>query len=74
VAIARALANDPAVILADEPTGNLDSKNAQQVFDIFKRLVELNGQTVIVITHEMHLAQQAHRRIRLIDGLIAEDG
>jgi lipoprotein-releasing system ATP-binding protein len=74
VAIARALANNPAVILADEPTGNLDSKNAQQVFDIFKRLVEVNGQTVIVITHEMHLARQAHRRIQLIDGIIAEDG
>ena len=72
VAIARALANRPGLILADEPTGNLDSKNAQQVFDIFKRLVEKNGQTVIVVTHETHLAQQTHRRVRLIDGRIAE--
>ncbi|MBI3575999.1 MAG: ABC transporter ATP-binding protein [Gammaproteobacteria bacterium] len=73
VAVARALANNPAIILADEPTGNLDSKNAQQVFDIFKRLAERNGQTVIVVTHGAHLAQQTHRRIRLIDGRIAED-
>ena len=73
VAVARALANNPAIILADEPTGNLDSKNAQQVFDIFKRLAEHNGQTVIVVTHEAHLARQTHRRIRLIDGRIAED-
>ena len=73
VAVARALANSPAIILADEPTGNLDSKNAQQVFDIFKRLAEHNGQTVIVVTHEAHLARQTHRRIRLIDGRIAED-
>jgi lipoprotein-releasing system ATP-binding protein len=72
VAVARALANNPAIILADEPTGNLDSKNAQQVFDIFKRLAEQNGQTVIVVTHEAHLAQQTHRRIRLIDGRITE--
>jgi len=72
VAVARALANNPAIILADEPTGNLDSKNAQQVFDIFKRLAEQNGQTVIVVTHEAPLAQQTHRRIRLIDGRINE--
>lgn len=73
VAVARALANKPALILADEPTGNLDSRNAQQVFDIFKRLAEKNGQTVIVVTHEAHLAQQTHRQIRLIDGRIAAD-
>jgi lipoprotein-releasing system ATP-binding protein len=72
VAIARALANKPALILADEPTGNLDSKNAQQVFDIFRRLAEKEGQAVIVVTHETHLAQQTHRQIRLIDGRIAE--
>ncbi len=57
----------------DEPTGNLDGKNAQQVFDIFKRLTERNGQTVIVVTHEAHLTPQTHRRIRLIDGRITED-
>jgi len=73
VALARALANDPALILADEPTGNLDSKNAQQVFDIFKKLVEEKGQTVVAVTHELDLAAQAHRRIKLVDGRIAED-
>lgn len=72
VAIARALANDPALILADEPTGNLDSRNAQQVFDVFRRLVSENGQTVIVVTHEMNLAEQADRRVHLVDGRIAE--
>jgi lipoprotein-releasing system ATP-binding protein len=74
VAIARALANRPALILADEPTGNLDSKNAQQVFDIFKRLAEKNGQTVVVVTHETQLAQQTHRQVRLLDGGIAANG
>ncbi len=73
VALARALANEPALILADEPTGNLDSKNAQQVFDIFRRLVEEKGQTVVAVTHELDLAAQAHRRIRLVDGRVAED-
>jgi len=73
VALARALANEPALILADEPTGNLDSKNAQQVFDIFRRLVAEKGQTVIAVTHELDLAAQAHRRIKLVDGKIAED-
>ncbi len=73
VALARALANEPALILADEPTGNLDSKNAQQVFDIFKRLVEEKGQTVIAVTHELDLAAQAHRRIKLVDGRVVED-
>jgi lipoprotein-releasing system ATP-binding protein len=73
VALARALANEPALILADEPTGNLDSKNAQQVFDILKRLVEEKGQTVIAVTHELDLAAQAHRRIKLVGGRIAED-
>ncbi len=73
VALARALANEPALILADEPTGNLDSKNAQQVFDIFKRLVEEKGQTVVAVTHELDLAAQAHRRIKLVDGRVEED-
>ncbi len=73
VALARALANEPALILADEPTGNLDSKNAQQVFDIFKKLVEEKGQTVVAVTHELDLAAQAHRRIKLVDGRVAED-
>ncbi len=73
VAVARALANDPTVILADEPTGNLDSRNAQIVFDIFARLAREEGRTVIVVTHEMSFAEAADRRIGLLDGRVAED-
>ncbi|MEW6611191.1 MAG: ABC transporter ATP-binding protein [Pseudomonadota bacterium] len=72
VAIARALANDPLLILADEPTGNLDSKNGQIVFDIFQRLVRDNGQTVITVTHDPQLSQQTQRQIRLVDGRVVE--
>jgi lipoprotein-releasing system ATP-binding protein len=67
VAIARALANNPLILLADEPTGNLDSKNGQRVFDIFEVLVA-NGQTVITVTHDPALAQRTHRQIHLVDG------
>jgi lipoprotein-releasing system ATP-binding protein len=67
VAIARALANNPLILLADEPTGNLDSKNGQRVFDIFEGLVA-NGQTVITVTHDPALAQRTHRQIHLVDG------
>ncbi|MCX8145358.1 MAG: ABC transporter ATP-binding protein [Azovibrio sp.] len=70
VAIARALANDPLILLADEPTGNLDSKNGQIVFDIFQRLAA-RGQTVITVTHDAHLAAQTHRQIHLVDGRIS---
>lgn len=68
VAIARAMINDPAIIFGDEPTGNLDSKNAQTVFDIFKELKEKFGQTILVVTHDMALAGQTDRSIRLHDG------
>lgn len=68
VAIARALINDPDIIFGDEPTGNLDSKNAQTVFDIFKELKEKYGQTILVVTHDMALAGQTDRSIRLHDG------
>ena len=68
VAIARALINDPDIIFGDEPTGNLDSKNAQTVFDIFKELKEKYGQTILVVTHDMALASQTDRSIRLHDG------
>lgn len=71
VAIARALANEPDIILADEPTGNLDSKNADAVFDIFAKLVADHNQTVIMITHEQELAERASRRINIVDGKIA---
>lgn len=70
VAIARALANDPLIILADEPTGNLDTKNGRIVFDIFKRLVEVNGQAVITVTHDPQLSALTQRQIRLVDGQI----
>jgi lipoprotein-releasing system ATP-binding protein len=68
VAIARALINDPHIIFGDEPTGNLDSKNAQLVFDIFKELKEKYNQTILVVTHDMNLADQTDRKIRLHDG------
>ncbi len=72
-AIARALANDPAVILADEPTGNLDTKNASAVFDIFAALVASGGRSVVVVTHDQGLAARATRQVRLVDGRITND-
>ena len=74
VAVARALANDPLIILADEPTGNLDQKNGHIVFDIFERLVGEMGKTVIAVTHDDHLAGRTQRQIHLIDGRIEKDG
>jgi lipoprotein-releasing system ATP-binding protein len=73
VAIARALANDPLVILADEPTGNLDTKNSQIVQDIFARLVHEQGRTVIAVTHETAFAAAAERNVHLVDGRIVKD-
>ena len=73
VAVARALANDPALILADEPTGNLDTKNAAAVFDIFTRLVAEQKRTVIVVTHDAELAARAGRRVHLVDGRVVSD-
>jgi lipoprotein-releasing system ATP-binding protein len=70
VAIARALANDPLIILADEPTGNLDTKNGHIVFDIFKRLADENHQTVITVTHDAQLSALTQRQIHLVDGSI----
>jgi lipoprotein-releasing system ATP-binding protein len=74
VAIARALANDPVLILADEPTGNLDTKNAAAVFDSFARLTAEEGRTVLVVTHDAELAARAGRRVHLVDGRIVSDG
>jgi len=72
-AIARALANNPHLILADEPTGNLDSKNARIVFDIFSGLAQQDGRAVIVVTHDLDLAARATRRVHLVDGRIVSD-
>ncbi len=69
VAIARALANDPEVILADEPTGNLDTKSGQEIISIFERLNAM-GRSVVTITHDMSIASRCHRIIRIRDGLI----
>jgi lipoprotein-releasing system ATP-binding protein len=73
VAVARALANDPLIILADEPTGNLDQKSGHNVFDIFERLVDEMGTTVIAVTHDEHLAALTQRRITIVDGVIHTD-
>ncbi len=72
-AIARALANGPSVVLADEPTGNLDTRNAATVFDIFERLAGEQGRTVVVVTHDSELAGRTQRRIHLVDGRIVSD-
>ncbi len=70
VAIARALINDPSIITGDEPTGNLDSKNTQVVFDIFKDLAQKHGQTIITVTHDDDFARNSDRIIDMSDGKI----
>lgn len=72
VAIARALVNNPAIILADEPTGNLDSKTSVEIMEIFGK-IQHEGNTVILVTHEEDIANYAHRVIRLKDGIIEKD-
>ncbi|AZQ64228.1 ABC transporter ATP-binding protein [Flammeovirga pectinis] len=72
VAIARALVNNPSIILADEPTGALDTKTSYEIMDIFNKLHE-NGNTIIMVTHEEDIANYAHRIIRLRDGLVERD-
>ena len=69
VAIARAIVNEPSVILADEPTGALDSKTSQEIMDVFKEL-NAKGKTVVIVTHDMGIAQQCDRIIEIEDGLI----
>ena len=73
VAVARALANDPPVVLADEPTGSLDSVSSEQVFQILRDLVDQRGKTVVAVTHDLELAARMDRRVHLVDGGIVQD-
>lgn len=72
VAIARALVNDPSIILADEPTGNLDTKTSYEIMEIFNK-IHSNGNTIVLVTHEEDIANHAHRIVRLRDGMIESD-
>lgn len=72
VAVARALVNDPSIILADEPTGNLDSKTSLEIIGLFEE-IHASGNTIVLVTHEPDIAEHAHRIIRLRDGLVETD-
>ncbi len=72
VAVARALVNDPSIILADEPTGNLDSKTSDEIMNLFED-IHKRGNTIIVVTHEEDIARHAHRIVRIKDGMIESD-
>jgi len=73
VAIARALANEPRFLLLDEPTGNIDSKTAREVMNLLKSLNEEKGVTIIMVTHDQHLAREAKRTVEVFDGIINSD-
>ncbi|MGB9914086.1 MAG: ABC transporter ATP-binding protein [Candidatus Bathyarchaeales archaeon] len=73
VAIARALANNPKFLLMDEPTGNVDSKTAREIMNLIKRLNEERGVTIIMVTHDQHLAREAKRVVQMFDGVITSD-
>jgi putative ABC transport system ATP-binding protein len=68
VAIARALANDPPILIADEPTGSLDSVTAEHIFDVFEHLVTAQGKTIVMVTHDQSLASKFSRTLRIVDG------
>ncbi len=72
-AIARALATDPPLLIADEPTGNLDAKTAGQVFDLFMQLIEEQGKTMLMVTHDKELADRIPRKVEIVNGRIAHD-
>lgn len=72
VAVARALVNEPEILLADEPTGNLDSRTGEDIMDLFDTLYHA-GQTIILVTHETHIANRAHRHVQLHDGVVTQD-
>jgi putative ABC transport system ATP-binding protein len=74
LAIARALANRPTVLLADEPTGALDSAGGEEILELFRRLHEDSGQTILLITHDQPVADAAERLVRMRDGRIVDDG
>ena len=73
VAIARALSNDPSIILADEPTGNLDSNTGKQIMELLSKLHKKEKKTIILVTHDINLIKYAHRTIYLKDGIITSD-
>ena len=73
VAIARALANHPKFLLMDEPTGNIDSKTAHEIFELIKKLNEEKGVTIIIVTHDQSIAKQTKRTVQMIDGLIVDE-
>ncbi len=73
VAIARALANNPRFLLMDEPTGNIDSKTANEIIDLIKRINEEKGVTIIMVTHDQHLAGQAKKTVQMFDGVITDE-
>jgi putative ABC transport system ATP-binding protein len=73
VTIARALVNEPAIVWADEPTGDLDSKNAEEIMDLVVNLNEANHQTFVVVTHDIHVAERTYRIINMLDGEIVDE-
>jgi putative ABC transport system ATP-binding protein len=73
VTIARALVNEPAIVWADEPTGDLDSKNADEIMELIVGLNERNHQTFVIVTHDLHIAQSTNRIVNMLDGLIVEE-